>query len=324
MQQVDWTLEWEIIIVNNNSNDNTKHAALTEWVKYQRLDVRFQVVDESKPGLRFAREKGIEVSLFDYIIFCDDDNWLLKNYVNDSFHAIHSDPQLGIIGGVGIAKTEIDPPEWFQQFSGYYAIGPQNVVEEPTPSGDIYVYGAGAVVRKSIFGEIKAKSIEFIAVGRTAHKLSSGEDVELCYLAQLLAYKIGYNENLKFYHFIEKNRLNLTYIRNLAFQFGYCNTLHRPYYWLFNRSIADYKKTWVWVLLVSLHIYLVTLIRKNFKKKSDHILNQINLAHASGRISAVIKLNFRIDGAYGVIKNKFKERAFRADNTLIQTSQNDD
>ena len=78
LQDVPENILWELIIVDNNSNDDTAEVARKEWEKY-KIDIPFKVVYESNPGLSYARQKGVKEASFELLLFCDDDNWLEKN-----------------------------------------------------------------------------------------------------------------------------------------------------------------------------------------------------------------------------------------------------
>src|SRR5260221_11052912 len=71
---------WEIIIINNCSTDNTTEKATQVWDSFSSNKPSFKIVNESTPGLSVARQKGIDESYYDYVLFCDDDNWLEENY----------------------------------------------------------------------------------------------------------------------------------------------------------------------------------------------------------------------------------------------------
>ena len=62
--------EFEIIIINDGSTDNSKKVALS--IK----DSRIRVIDKANGGVSSARNKGIEVANYDWIAFLDgDDLW---------------------------------------------------------------------------------------------------------------------------------------------------------------------------------------------------------------------------------------------------------
>ena len=62
----------EVILVDNNSNDDTKEC-LNELI---RDDKRFKLFEEKKQGPNYARKKGFENSNGEYIYFCDADDYL--------------------------------------------------------------------------------------------------------------------------------------------------------------------------------------------------------------------------------------------------------
>ena len=305
-QNVPADIPWEIILVNNASKDNTSQIALQEWNKNPLSKVAFTIVEQPLEGLSHAREKGVATSAYDVLIFCDDDNWLAENYVETAFNLLEEWPTAAIIGGIGTAAPETYPPQWFETYRGYYATGAQNSMKGLLESNEAYVYGAGSVVRKAVLQRLSKINFKPLATDRRNESLSSGGDVELCYAVSLLGYKIGYSDNLKFQHFIPKNRLGDNYLLDLVYQFGYCNILHRPYYWLFNPHISGYKKTWWWALIISLHIYVLSLFKYIFNTgRANKFTAKVNLNHAKGRLVAAISLNYKIMGYYYMLKQKF-------------------
>lgn len=121
-QQITPLLRWEIIIVDNLCKDKT-----VEVVKKVSSDannpVEIHFVEENKPGLASARAKGIKVAKFEYIVFCDDDNWLNPHYISNGYKLLKDNPTFGIIGGHGEAVSEVVLPSWFHQERFSYATG---------------------------------------------------------------------------------------------------------------------------------------------------------------------------------------------------------
>ena len=66
-------LNWEIIVVDNASTDDTFHVA-EQMLRSSGL--QYQIVKEPIPGLINARLKGETVSQYEFLLYCDDDNWL--------------------------------------------------------------------------------------------------------------------------------------------------------------------------------------------------------------------------------------------------------
>ena len=68
---------------------------------------------------------GIENSSFDYMLFCDDDNWLAPNYIQLAHDFMEQNPNIGVLGGNGEAISDMEIPSWFEEIQEGYAVGPQ-------------------------------------------------------------------------------------------------------------------------------------------------------------------------------------------------------
>jgi glycosyltransferase involved in cell wall biosynthesis len=215
-QEVPAHIAWEVIVVNNNCSDNTAEVARVEWDKYG-VDLPFRVVDQPIPGLSHAREKGIAESQYEYLLFCDDDNWLVENYVKIAFEIMHNNDQIGALGGQSIAAFEDESlvPDWFWQRAEYYAVGKQGKVSGDVTEKRGFVFGAGIIIRLSAFDWIKQSGIAFQNTGRKGKKMSAGEDSELCLAMRLGGWKIYYDERLVLIHLITQNRLKINYFKNM-------------------------------------------------------------------------------------------------------------
>lgn len=205
------TYDFELIVVNNNSNDRTEDsviATLNERV------INWRLVKEPTPGLSSARWKGINEAKFDLILFCDDDNILDKNYLEIGGSILFADQSIGILGGNGHPVFQKDKPYWFDEFSSSYAIGNLGKKSGKQKKGS-YHYGASCFFRRSALLELKKRGFNSILSDRSGNLLSSGGDVELCFAVQLLGYNLAFDTRLSFDHFIESHRLEWDYYLRL-------------------------------------------------------------------------------------------------------------
>lgn len=73
----------EIILINDGSKDNSYNICK----KYKSLDSRIILINQNNHGLSFSRNKGLEISTGDYILFVDSDDTLntelIENLVPD-------------------------------------------------------------------------------------------------------------------------------------------------------------------------------------------------------------------------------------------------
>jgi len=220
LQEVPLDVEWEIIVVNNASTDNTKDVAQAEWARYNLRNIELKEVNEPTPGLNYARKKGIDESNYEYLIFCDDDNWLCKDYIFKVYDIFELMPEVGMIGGVGEAAFESSPPKWFLEMEGFgYAVG----VEGRNTGYVNSVYGAGMAIRKFLFLSIINKGISFVLTDRNGASLSSGGDSEISLLMNLAGQKIYLDTSLRFKHFLTAKRLDWKYYLRLRRSFGKAN-----------------------------------------------------------------------------------------------------
>lgn len=214
-QKILESCDYELIIVNNNSTDNTEIIAYEEINKYQVLKHRSHIIYEAKSGLSFARKAGVANAKFDLVLFCDDDNWLDENYLHIGIQTYQRHPDCVVLGGNGIPHPEIHPPEWFNYNQRFFAVGAQGNDLENITTKKGCVYGAGAFFKKGVLDEIYNSGYESLLTDRKGGELTSGGDTEICYIIRLIGGEIYYNKDLIFEHFIPKERLTISYVTKL-------------------------------------------------------------------------------------------------------------
>lgn len=215
-QQSMTGIPYELIIIDNNCTDNTIEIVTTNW-KTQEEIFPLTIVQQPKPGLSYAREKGIETARYDYIVLCDDDNWLCDDYLLKVFQLMEAKPETALVGGIGEVVADIPIPGWFKALNGFgYAVG-----DEGRKTGYVdSLYGAGMGIRKPVFDQLKNGGFTFILPDRMGKNLSSGGDIELCLLVKKAGYKIYFDSSLLFKHFLSSDRLQWPYYLQLRKSFG--------------------------------------------------------------------------------------------------------
>ncbi len=217
-QKFSTPIPWEMVIVDNNSTDDTKEVALREWSKYD-VNIPFIIVEEKLKGQAKARIKGIEASKFDYILYCDDDNWLFPDYLERAYHILEDHKNVAACGGYGIPVFENnEKPEWFDRFQGSYAVGPQLPYDGILPQN--LLFGAGFTFKRHVHNQLKEAGLKKILSGRQEGKLTSGDDYEMSVQFKILGYDLYYDSNLKYYHYIPAFRFDNAYVIRLFKAFG--------------------------------------------------------------------------------------------------------
>ncbi|TAN61943.1 glycosyltransferase [bacterium] len=106
-------LDYEIIVVDNNSTDGTKELVKDMGIQ---MNGRLKYIFESDKGASCARNKGIESAEGEIISFIDDDCTAVKNWLNEialTFKNYNADAVLGKISLVLPAQRPEWIPEWF-------------------------------------------------------------------------------------------------------------------------------------------------------------------------------------------------------------------
>jgi glycosyltransferase involved in cell wall biosynthesis len=270
------SIQWEIIVVDNNSRDETVLVTKQEWAKYS-LNIPFTVVTERKQGLSYARKKGVETARYDIVLFCDDDNWLQYNYVEHACISMQEYPSVGIIGGVSNEYTEVEAPWWLADYSSVYAIGKQ-LPASGYANKRGYIIGAGMVIRKEIFQQLEEVGFKSILSDRKGNELSSGGDSEICLLAMQLGYDLYYDERLQFTHYISANRLEWSYCVEMMTK-GFAHP--QIYYAMYEACFAATKNNEA--------VDFENIFRWNMRKQKRNLLNECKgIAAFFGALAAMI------------------------------------
>src|SRR6266508_5717575 len=70
--------DWEAIVVDDGSSDAT--ASVVE--SYAARDARIQLIRQPQAGVSEARNAGVRLARFDWLLFHDFDDWILPEYVD--------------------------------------------------------------------------------------------------------------------------------------------------------------------------------------------------------------------------------------------------
>ncbi|MES2891458.1 MAG: glycosyltransferase [Bacteroidota bacterium] len=231
LQQEMLMSEWEVILIDNASTDSTAATATEIWNNLPGEQPAFKIIAEPVPGLSAARKAGIEAAVFDYVLFCDDDNWLDKNYLANGLKIMRSNPAIGALGGTGNPVFETTEPPYFWE-SQYHvlAVGKQSSIEGDITEERGVLYGAGMILNKMAYLDLRKNySFEFLVSDRIGNLLISSGDHELCLALIRIGYRIYYSQTLQFQHYIPQNRTSIGYYKRLFLGFGVSYALLHVY-----------------------------------------------------------------------------------------------
>jgi glycosyltransferase involved in cell wall biosynthesis len=210
-------INWEILLIDNNSTDDTATIAKKTWENHPN-NIELRIINEKKIGQAFARNTGIENSKYEIISFIDDDNWVPENWIKVIFEKFETHTNLGVLGCNIKGNFEKTPPKWLEPLLIAYAIGKLYDAENVTKLGP--VYGAGMCVRKAALENLKKRGWVPYLSGRSKEVLLGGDDSEICFAIRQIGYEIHYDKNLTLTHFVPANRLEKSYTLKLCEGFG--------------------------------------------------------------------------------------------------------
>ncbi|MCD6385079.1 glycosyltransferase [Candidatus Sumerlaeota bacterium] len=169
----------EIIIVDNNSPDNSRRIAEQYPVK---------IIDEPHQGRAFARNTGVRASAGDWIAFTDSDCMVEPNWLMKFAHSIKTHPEIAIFGGeIDSVALSSDMKQFFLEES--------ILAQQDAMNGDMllfpFVITANAMIRRSVFDK----------VGLFDTNLITAEDTEWGWRAHFSGFKMHYCPEVVVKHF---------------------------------------------------------------------------------------------------------------------------
>lgn len=213
----------EVIVVDNNSSDDTTAVANIFKPRFADLKVLF----ESKQGLSPARNAGLAVANGEFIVFLDDDVELETNWLN-ALLCEFTDPKISVVGGKVLAFGNRTLPDWLPHEYAYLVsvFDPSDVVVDlPT------VMGGNSAVRRSVF---ETTGMFNPTLGRRGNKLLGGEEVEFYRRISATGGRIVYTPYATILHKID-NKIRKDYVIDYAYWLG-MSEAH------IDRNIVSYTK----------------------------------------------------------------------------------
>lgn len=294
--------QWELIVVDNASTDDTLVVAKGIWNNLNKPDVGFKMLHESMPGKSYALKKGIEASAFDYILVCDDDNWLHANYLTKAFHRMEADPTIGVLGGCGVFHPEKPMRPEITGHEIAFVNGAQTWAQY-----DHWVYGAGSLIRRETIFKLFKNGWTPLVYGKNADKIV-GEDVEICYMYYLNGYQITSDDALLFEHFVPLAKQRIEYILNLVYRQAYAYILLTGYRKVIDGGNISLRKELNKILITNLKAWLRVGISMAWRWLKERKKIDFNY-HAAmntykGAIFAVLANKNKIISHFETLSNK--------------------
>ncbi|MHC5742972.1 MAG: hormogonium polysaccharide biosynthesis glycosyltransferase HpsE [Nostoc sp.] len=203
-------LSWEIIVVDNNSTDNTAKV-VQNYQKNWQSPYPLKYCFEAKQGAAYARKRAVSEAKGRLIGFLDDDNYPVSNWVSAAYTFGEKYPKAGAYGSQIHPDWEVEPPENFQRIAPFLAITERgNLPLLYETAKKLLPPSAGLVVRKQAW--LESVPDKPILTGRVKGSMLTSEDLEMLSYIQKTGWEVWYNPEMEISHKIPKFRLQKDYL----------------------------------------------------------------------------------------------------------------
>lgn len=211
---------YEVLIIDNNSTDRTKEVS-QQFIKKHN---NFKYFLETRLGLSYARNKGLEEAQGEYIAYTDDDCKVPGQWLSIAKEIIEQ-VKPAVFGGPSLAFYMSPKPRWFLDRFGSHSLYGQ----EARSLEKEYIHGMNIFLRKSLFQELDGFNPD---LGMSGDKVAYGEETEV--LIKIRSTMPGeiiyYHPDLYVHHLVSAKKMSLLWIMRERFNKG------RYLYQMFNKN----------------------------------------------------------------------------------------
>jgi glycosyltransferase involved in cell wall biosynthesis len=281
VQQVDLSIAWELLVIDNASTDNTSDFIYQIWPDDRLHEIR--IIREEKLGAIHARQRAIREAKYSYLSYVDDDNWISYNWVTEVYKIFESYPTVGIISCPSTASLSETPPEYFEMVKGWLAIGSQCKESGLIHKRPISFWTAGCSFRLVAFDVLQNSGFKPCLTGRKGLRPLGGEDHELCLLLAMCGWDIYFSHEISFKHEISNSRLQIDYLKYFILNSVRCYIIldiYRDYFKY--RKITPLSLRFFHYLIRFLLRYLALIVKQKILFKKDIFANIISFSVSKG------------------------------------------
>jgi glycosyltransferase involved in cell wall biosynthesis len=147
-------VRYEVLVVDNNSNDNTR--AVVQDAIARDTTGRLRYVFEPRQGVSYARNTGVEQTSAPIVVFIDDDGVPGRDWVRTMKEAFDAHPEAHVIGG----RIKPDPATRLPAWMRVDHCGPLALQDRPRAAyinarqASACLLGANLGVRRHVFDRV--------------------------------------------------------------------------------------------------------------------------------------------------------------------------
>ena len=224
-QRVPEGLAWDLLVVDNNSSDDTKHV-VERFARAAPMPVTYAF--EGQQGQSFARNTGVARATGEVLAFTDDDILPSADWAA-LCHSIMQDAKVDVLGGRILPRWLAPVPAWLEGdtwLQSHLALMTHERAQEITvATGTPQIWGANMVVRRGVFDRVGLFDTNR---GHKGTRLAGGEDVDFIRRALAEGVPVLYDPRLVVWHRIPPERLRRGYFLRWHFDKGEAETRLGP------------------------------------------------------------------------------------------------
>lgn len=213
--------ETEVIVINNNSSDNTDEV-VSKFIENNQ-DISLKLVHESRPGLSYARNAGLRSARGDILCFLDDDVFVPEEWLGEICKTFENFHDCALAGKIALSFPEVKKPDWLDsRYYGFFSEYDHGGKDKALSKGSGF-YGANFVLTRKIYETVGGFNEN---LGRQKGNLLSGEDGEYSKRIWDEGFSVAYCANGVVLHRVHPERITFRWF-------------YRRYFW---EGVSSYYK----------------------------------------------------------------------------------
>ncbi|NQV76838.1 MAG: glycosyltransferase [Lutibacter sp.] len=265
--------KFEIVVVNNNSTDNTEDILKDYSAKFPN----FRYFNESRQGVHYARNTAAKHTNGEILYYTDDDMIADQYLLSEIIKPFMMNDKIATATGRVLPKWEVPPPKWILDycFNGLLSLNnpPEDLI---ISSVDCNIYSCHQAIRKDVFFQTGGFNPE-----NTAGEWIGDGETGLNIKMKDLGYKFAYNGKSIIYHMIPPTRMTQSYLNKRMANQGNCDSYTAYKKHIFSKTkliikiVSHFKNYFIYALKGMLKFLFLKPTWRLSWSKSYYYLNRI-------------------------------------------------
>lgn len=200
---------YEVIVVNNNSTDQTQEVA----ENFSHANANFRVVIEQRQGLSCARNRGCREAKGRFVAYIDDDATARPDWCEKILSFITRQPAVAAFGGPYVSGYLSEKPAWYKDEYGSWSLPGR---ERPMEEGE-FVRGTNMIFRTDV---LSAAGGFDETLGMTGTAAAYGEEVNLHVRLRISGVEVYYCPEIVVEHLVMPGKMNVRWMLRSAYKAG--------------------------------------------------------------------------------------------------------